>query len=90
MSAVQFEIFYCTEKWELTKWDAKESVELHWEELACDGWGEGLGCEGVVGDDWEAGEAAEEVTESEAAQEGRAVVVQPAGLTKHYQGQAVA
>ena len=43
-----------------------------------------------MGDDWEAGEAAEEVTEGEAAQEGRAVVVQPAGLTEHHQGQAVA
>ena len=68
-------------------------MELHGEKLAGEGGGEDVGLgggEGVVGDDWEAGEAAEEVTESEAAQEGRAVVVQPASLTEHHQGQAVA
>ena len=64
-------------------------MELQGEDLAGEGGGEGGGGEGVVGDDGETGEAPEEVPHGQAAEEGRAVVVQTPALAQNHQSEAV-
>ena len=65
-------------------------MELQGEKLAGEGGGEGGGGEGVVGDDGEAGETAQEVAHGEAAQEGRAVIVETTALAEYHEGETVA
>lgn len=64
-------------------------MKLQGEKLAGEGGGEGGGGEGVVGDDGEARETAEEVAHSEAAQEGRAVIVETTALAEYHEGETV-
>ena len=67
-------------------------MELHGEKLAGEGGGEDVGLgggEGVVGDDWEAGDTAQQVRHGQTGEERRAVVVQSPRPPHHHQGQAV-
>ena len=66
---------------QITIWYSEKSVKLHGENLAGEGWCEYVwfAGESAVGDDREAGDAADEVSQGEADEERSAVVVEAAG-----------
>ena len=67
-------------------------MKLHGEKLAGEGGGEDVGLgggEGVVGDDWEAGDTAQQVRHGQTGEERGTVVVQSPRPPHHHQGQAV-